>query len=154
MRRPCFGAVALLVALLTMNPQTSPQEAEEYESVDNPFHAGYSYRIGDDLSPGVEIDGIRWRQIRVQPKEGKEIESGKAIPTTISLSFENTTNRTATAAVIILFEDSHNIRLDRIVLEPVRIGDLRTKEAQQKYKIQGDVLSAAAQLYLFCEIQR
>jgi len=151
MRCSAFITECLVVAGLVA--AAGSPTAQEYETSSSPYQGDYAYTIGQDLSPNVEIDGVRWRGLRIAPKSDRELPSGKAVKTEIVFDFENTNTGDATLTVVILFEDAQGNSLDRIECDPERVPDGESREFLQKYKIQGDVLRSTENLYLFCEVE-
>ena len=144
-----ISVVVLLGASLLM-AQGEPQ----YEPSSNPYQAEFEYTIDGVLRPAAEIDGVRWRSLRVSPKKPDDVRSGVPQTTFIELDFENVRSEAATVVVVVLFEDEQGNGLDRVDCDPEKVRGEEARSFRQKAKIQGDVLLATAKLYLFCEVQR
>jgi hypothetical protein len=128
------------------------QEAE-FRSVSNPYQEGFPFELGEDLSPGVDIEGLRWTLVRITAKSNREIESGQEVPINVDVEFENRRDSAVKVLVVLLFEDERGSSLERLQIEPFRAGGDRFKAVKAKYRVRSDVLIAAEGLYLFCEIQ-
>ncbi len=125
----------------------------EFRPVSNPFQEGYSYRIGEDLAPAVDLEGLRWTLVRVAPKSDREISAGRDVAIIVDLEFENRGDNAVKVLVVLLLEDQRGNGLERLQFEPFRAGGGRFKAIRMKFKIRGEVLLATEGLYLFCEIQ-
>ena len=138
----CAVAVVLLAVVAAAG---GPQP------VDNPYQGEFPFTLGEPLDPGVSIDGVVWNELKVTPL-GK-LRSGKAVKTLVEMGFDNGRADGVRILVVVLFEDETGQALDRVELDPVSVGAGRAKRFRQKLKIQSDVLSASAKVYLFCEVQ-
>lgn len=149
-----MGSVAVAMALLVVTTAPVAAQDHEYATVSNPFQDGFSYRIGDDLAPNVEIDGIRWRLVRVATKGDREIEPDKNVPITVSLEFESLRDDAVYVLVILLLEDDVGNGLERLRCDPpFRVAAGVVKELHVKFKVAGENLLGTRNLYLFCELQ-
>jgi len=125
----------------------------EFRPVSNPFQEGYSYRIGEDLVPAIELDGLRWTLVRVAPKSDREISAGRDVQINVDIEFENRGENAVKVLVVLLLEDQRGNPLERLQIEPFRAGGGRFKAVREKFKVRGEMLLATEGLYLFCEIQ-
>lgn len=144
---------AALVIILAASAPGAVQEAE-FERVTNPFQDGYAYAVGDDLAPNVEIDGVRWRSVRIAVKGDREIEPDRSIPIIVELAFESLRDDAVDVLVVVLLEDEFGNALERLRCDPpfkVAAGSL--KEPQFKFKVDGRNLLSTRNVYLFCELQ-
>ena len=96
---------------------------------------------------------MRWAGLSVEPRDGRDLETGRVIPTNVTFEFENTTEETMTAAAVILFEDAQGNSLFRLMFDPVRVAAGRERSDRQKVKLLGEVLRDTRKLYLFCEVE-
>ena len=145
-------ALTMVVVLAGTMP-ISAQEAE-FAQVDNPFQDGFSYRVGDDLGPAVEIDGVRWRRVRIAPRSDREIEPDKSVPIIVDLEFENRREENVEVLVILLLEDDLGNGLERLRCDPpFKLAPVSLREQQFKFKVEGRNLLGTRNLYLFCELQ-
>ncbi len=144
--------LALAISLLAVVVPASAQE-DDVERVESPFQRGFEYTVGDDLDPRVEIDGVRWSRVAVTTRGDREIVEGQEIPVFVHLEFENRSETSREAKVILLFEDSFGRPLHRLPCDDVRVGGGRFQEDRQKHKIAGDVLLSTTSLYLYCELE-
>jgi hypothetical protein len=126
----------------------------EYRPVDNPFQDDFEYRIGTDLQPNVEVEGVRWTRFAIHIKKSQEIVADKDMPVTVELEFVNSNQEKAKVLVIALLEDSGGAPLDRVECKPVTTSTNRLKESVQKFKLRGSVLEATRRVYLFLEVER
>lgn len=141
--------VLLLVAAVPIASQDT-----EFEQVANPFQDGYSYDIGDELAPNVEIDGVRWRSVRIATKGDRDIEPDKNVSITVDLEFENLRDDAANILVIVLLEDDLGNGLERLRCDPpFKLAPGSLKQPQFKFKVAGRNLLGTRNLYLFCELQ-
>jgi hypothetical protein len=125
----------------------------DFRPVSNPFQEGYSYRIGEDLVPAVDLEGLRWTLVRVAAKSDREISAGQDVQVNVDIEFENRGENAVKVLVVLLLEDQQGNPLERLQIEPFRAGAGRFKAVRQKLKVPGDALLATEGLYLFCEIQ-
>jgi hypothetical protein len=147
--RVSISLVAVIVLVLI-----APTLAQQtFTPSDSPFQGEFEYTVGDQLNPQVAIANLRWLDLRVFTKSGKEIKRGKPNPTTIELRFDNRSDETRTATVVILFEDEIGNSLLRHACEPVRVNSGDEKIGREKVRIQGDVLLATQKIYVYCEVE-
>lgn len=144
--------LALAISFLAVVVPASGQE-DDVRQAESPFQEGFDYTVGDDLDPRVEVDGLRWTRVAVSPRGDREIVEGEEVPVFVHLNFENRSEYSREATVILLFEDNLGRPLQRLPCDNVRVGGGRTKEDRQKLKVDGDVLLATTHLYLYCEVE-
>jgi len=144
--------LALAISLFALVVPVSGQE-DDIRQEESPFQGGYAYSVGDDLDPRVEINGLRWTRVAVSPRGDREIVEGEEVPVFIHLDFENLSEYSREAKVILLFEDSFGRPLQRLSCDDVRVGGGRFEGDRQKHRISGDVLLATSSLYLYCEVE-
>ncbi len=130
------GAVALAGAL---------------QPVDNPYQGEFPFTLGEEVTVGVSIDGVVWNSFTANPLG--ELRPGRAVRTVLEMAFDNGNADAVRLLVVILFEDERGESLDRIELDPMTLAAGRTRRFRKKVKIQSDVLSTAAKVYLFCEVR-
>ena len=121
------------------------------QPVDNPYQGEFPFAVGEPVTVGVTIGGVVWEMFSATP-QGK-IRSGRPVKTVLEMAFDNGTANTVDLIVVVLFEDERGESLDRIELDPVTLSAGRARRFRKKVKIQADVLSAAAKVYLFCEVR-
>ncbi len=143
------GGFAL--ALLCAPPVAAQQPT--YRKADNPFQEELPYHVGDSLAPNVEVAGVRWTQVQVEPLAEPPFESGRAVKVRVHLGFENVGESTAKVDIVLLFEDERGSLLQRLECKTVRVRSGEPRTFHQTYKIQGDVLSATARLYVFADVK-
>ena len=139
-------AVSLFVSLAAAQDSSS-------RPVSNPFQDGFSYRIGDDLAPAVDIEGVRWTRLHVATKGDREIEADRNMPVVTDLEFDSARDGSVTALVVVLLEDEEGAPLQRLQCEPFRIPGGRHKVERQRFEVSGQILLATRSVYLFCELQ-
>jgi len=144
--------IVTLVALLLAGAIQGVAQEEKFATAANPYQGEVPFKLGEPSKPMVEIAGIQWRTIRLVPYT-TQLESGRQIKTTVELNLENTRGERARVLIVLLFEDAAGNGLDRVELKPVTVGAGKRKVFRQKIKVQADVLSAAAKLYLFAEVK-
>lgn len=154
MNRQTRVSLIISAAALLGTSLVAAQDDPQYTPSSNPYQAEFAYRIDGELRPAVEIDRVRWRSLKVSPKNADDVRSGDTVTTFIELDFENTGGDAATVVVVVLFEDEQGNSLDRVECEPEKVRGGEARSARQKVKLQGDVLLATAKLYLFYEVQR
>jgi hypothetical protein len=148
------GAVAAVV-LLAVFDSAPPAVAQdrEYVPVASPYQEDFAYRIGTDLQPRVEVDGVRWIRLNIQPKHDRQYERTKPAPITVEVDLLNNGDN-ADVLVIVLFEDENGASLDRLELDVIKAGQDRLREVVQKHKITASVLEDTRRLYVFFEVTR
>ena len=158
LHRPCrliLGCSRLLLAAaLATVSMTAPAGAQSdtWREVDNPYQEDLDYRVGESLSPRVEVDGIRWRSLRLEADGDEIAAAGEDVELTVTVSFENRNPSSARLLVILLLEDGNGAPLDRIELGTFKVGGQRLKERVERATVTGDVLLAVRKIYLFCEV--
>jgi hypothetical protein len=143
--------VTIFLTTVGFLPSITAQESE-YREVESPYQDDFEYSVNTELTPLVEVDGVRWTRFAVMVKGAKDIVEDKDMPVIVELGFENTNSNTVKVLVIALFEDAAGTPLDRIECDPVNASRNRSKEAAQKFKLPGAVLNATRRVYLYCEI--
>ena len=148
------GPTVLTMVLLLVAAVPAAAQESEFAQVSNPFQEGFSYRVGEDLAPNVEVDGVRWRAVRIATKGDRDIEPDKNVPITVDLEFESVRNDAVKVLVIVLLEDGLGNGLERLRCDPpFKLAPGSIKEAQFKFKVAGRNLLGTRNLYLFCELQ-
>lgn len=147
----CRAVVAALAAgsAIPLAGQEGP-----YRLSPNPYQEEVPYRIGQELTPNVDVDGVRWLRAAVAPREDRDPEPGVDSTVLVDLRFENTGREGATVIVVLLLEDEQGSQLDRLACPEMRIGGDRAKDARHKMEVAGDALLATRQVYLFLRVQR
>lgn len=143
-----------LLLLTAMAPALAQEESTgDWRQVQSPFQEEFAYAVGDDLRPGVEIDGLRWLRLNLATKGDREIQAGEDTPVILTMEFENRAESSREARIILLLEDADGRPLERLTLDDVKVGGGRVEEDRQKLKINGDALLNLSELYIFCEIE-
>ena len=150
---PRFLAVVALLLTSGLIPAAASAQNPGFEAADNPFQREYDYQVGDDLRPGVQVEGLNWYLINISPRDPGDVRPGRSVTTDIHLGFENTTGETLNAVAVILFEDAQGNGLDRAEIDDIRIPAGDSKVIKQKEKLQSDLLLATRRLYVFWEVQ-
>jgi hypothetical protein len=127
-------------------------QEEEWRVVENPYQEDLAYSVGETFSPGVELDGLRWRSFRIAAAEGEIITAGEDVSTEVFLEFENRGRKGVRVLVILLLEDEDGTPLERIEARTFKVAGNRLKERVESVTISGDVLRATRRVYAFCEI--
>ncbi|NOZ79798.1 MAG: hypothetical protein GXP48_11600 [Acidobacteria bacterium] len=143
-----FGMGAWAGAAAPAEQKTPPSPVK----ASNPYQGEVVCRLGDTVSPNVNVDGVVWRSLAVQQVGHRKLVSGKAIKTRIEVVLENTRDRRAKADIVLLFEDEQGNPLDRLELNTISVSGGAMRTIRQKVKIQADVLTAMRKIYLFAEI--
>jgi len=128
-------------------------QSEPWREVDSPYQEDLKFGLGESLSPKVDINGVRWRSLRISVAEGETVADGETVNLDVALEFENRTPSSVKLLVILLLEDADGAPLERIELKPFKVGGERFKERAETATSAGDVLLAAHRIYVFCEIQ-
>jgi len=139
--------------IVGLPPAITAQEGE-YRRVDSPYQDDFEYTVNSELTPFVEVDGVRWTRFAVMVKGGKEFVDDKNMAVTVELGFLNRNSDTVRVLVIALFEDAGGTPLDRVECKQVRVSSNRPKESVQKFKLSGAVLEATRRVYLYSEVIR
>jgi hypothetical protein len=151
-----LGIVSLAIASLVIVQPVWSQEGEtEYRTALDAFGDEYSYSIGEDLNPRLEINGIRWNLLRVRPrKPDEEVEPGESVDVVIDLGFENTTGSRARISVVLLFEDEAGHKLgERLICDEEKLRGDTEKIFDQKHEITSEMMLNTAKMYIYCEVR-
>jgi hypothetical protein len=124
-----------------------------YSAKENPYQAEFGYQVNEELAPQVNINGLLWHSVRVEPKDPQSLPEDDDVPTTVHLELENSSEDAVRATVVLLLEDEFGNALDRIECKSVRLGRNDAKTFKQKFKISGRTLQLTRKLYLFCELE-
>jgi hypothetical protein len=140
-------AVVLLLAL------PSGAQQPTFRQVANPFQEEYAYHVGDSLAPNVEVSGVRWTLVRVEPLSEPPFESGRAVKVRVHFGFDNVGESSSKVDVVLLFEDGQGSLLHRLECKTVKVRTGEPRTYEQTYKIQADVLTATGKLYVFADVE-
>jgi hypothetical protein len=160
MDNSCRRFVVFVIACLVLVQPAWPQaggaqtDDQEYRTAMDSFGDEYHYKIGEDLNPKLEINGVRWNLVRVRlRKPDHEPEPGKSVDVIVDLGFENTTGSRSTIAVVLLFEDEAGRKLgERLVCDQERLHGGASKIYDQKHEITYEMATQTAKLYVYCEV--
>lgn len=141
-----------LLALFGLAGPAAAQDAG-YTQVESPFQEDFEFRVGSELRPRVEVDGVRWMRFSIRPKSDREYERSKAVPVTVEVDLDNKGD-SADVLLIVLFEDENGTSLDRLELDGIKAGRDRLREVVQKHKVTASVLEDTRRVYLFFEVSR
>lgn len=144
-------AVASLVMAACAGPIGAQDET--VQSSVNPYQEDVPYRIGEDLTPNVEVNGVRWLGARVAAREGEEPAPGQETTVQVDLRFDNRDRKGATLIVVLLLEDDGGSELHRLACSEMRLGGNRVKEFRHKLTAPGDALLNTRRMYLFFRVQ-
>jgi hypothetical protein len=147
-------AVALVVASAAVGTPVAAAQDAEWRTVESPYQEDLRVAVGTTFAPGVEIDGVRWRSLRIAPAEGETVAAGETVQTEVSLELENRGNKTVQVLVILLLEDEDGAPLDRIEAIRFKVGGGRLKERTETVALSGDALLETRRVYALCEITR
>lgn len=133
----------------------APVAAQEinFRAVTNPFGEGFTYRIGEDLAPNVDVEGVRWTRVRISTKGDKEIQPDKVVPITVDLELDNRRDEPVRILVALMLESAEGNGLERLSDDSIRLEAGRLKQVRSKFKVSGDSLLATSGLYLFFELR-
>jgi hypothetical protein len=119
----------------------------------NPYQEDVSYRIGDELDPGVEVSGVRWNHVQVAPREGEDPEPEQEVTVNVDLRFDNSGRKGATLIVVLLLEDGDGAELYRLAPPEMRLGGNKVKEFRHKLEVPRRALLDTRRMYLFFRVQ-
>jgi len=146
------NALHVFLGVMVASATIAAQDAS-VRQVTNPYQEDHTYRVGTDLAPDVEIDGVRWTHARVDTKGGSDPEPGRDNTVFSTLRFDNRNDRSVNLTVVLMLEDAAGNGLERLVCPPMRLGGNRVKEFRQKFKISGDDLLSTRRAYLFYRVE-
>jgi hypothetical protein len=145
--------VGFLVAFIGWGSPVLAQDME-YSVASGAFQDEYDYRVGEELNPRVDIDGLRWVLLRLVPKKEGRIPRDEDVEVIVYLGFQNGSDSKKRAEVIIMLEDENGNKVgDRIQLKEVKIGKGDDKVFDQKLEIAGSALIAVRKVYVLCEVE-
>ncbi len=148
----CVMAAVIVVAFVGLPGAAHSQEGP-FRQVENPFQDEFDYTVNTDLTPNVEVDGVRWARFAVRTKEGDDFATDRITQISIELDLFSTTE-SAKVLVFVLFENENGAPLGRIECKKVTTGRERLRESVQKFKIDSSVLLATRKVYLLFEVLR
>jgi len=143
----------VILLAMGLGPAVATAQDGGFERVDNPFQQEYPYSVGEDLRPGVQIDGLKWYLVNISPRDPDDVRPGTPVKTIVRLGFDNTTDRNLKVIAVVLFEDAHGNGLDRVEIDDIRVPARESKVVREKVKLESDLLIATRKLYIFCEVQ-
>jgi len=149
--RPRSTYISFLIVGLAL-ATASAQEAS-IRQVDNPYQEDLPYRIGSDLVPGIEVEGVRWERVSVATKDGGTPEAGSDHPVVVELEFNNQQRAGVDLTVVLLLEDESGGELQRLACPEYRLGGNKTKVFRPKFSVSGDDLLATRNMYVFCRVE-
>lgn len=126
----------------------------QFRSTDSPYQEEFDYRLGEALEPNVEIEGLRWTLVRIEPRDPDFDPDDDDVAVDLTVAFDNRGTDDVRAQIVVLLEDGDGRPLDRLTLEPVRVRDGRTEEDDERFEVPGADLVALEKLYLFLELDR
>lgn len=145
------GVVASLLVVACVVPVGA--QDDDVQTSANPYQEDVSYRIGDDLTPNVEVDEVRWLGARVAPRKDEEPAPGEETAVQVDLRFDNRGRKGATLIVVLLLEDDNGSELHRLACPEMRLGGNRVKEFRHKLTAPGEALLNSRRMYLFFRVQ-
>jgi hypothetical protein len=145
----------IVVILCVTVGLTAPVAAQEddFRAVANPFGEGFAYRIGEDLAPNVDVEGVRWMLVRIATKGDREIQPHKVVPVTVDLELDNRREESVRVLVALMLESAEGDSLESLSDDSIHLEAGRLKQVRSKFRVAGDSLLATSGLYLFCELQ-
>jgi hypothetical protein len=153
MRRRSIGLAGFLIAFIGWGSPVLAQGAD-FKVASGAFQDEYDYKIGEELNPRVDIDGLRWVLLRLAPKKEGRIPRDKDVDVIVYLGFQNTSGDKRRAGVILMLEDEKGNKVgDRIPLKEVKIGKDDDKVFDQKIEIPGSTLIDVRKIYVLCEVE-
>jgi len=144
-----FFTIFFIVSIMA-----SPAVAQddEWRVVDNPYQEDIEYQIGATHTPGVEVEGVRWRSFKIETIERGLFAVGESVDTEVTLAIENRRTKSAKILVIMLLEDENGNPLDRIEARQFKVAAGRLKERTENVRLSGEVLNSTRRIYVFFEI--
>jgi hypothetical protein len=143
--------VALVTVHLWVASLTGAQD-DEWRVVDNPYQEDIKYEIGDVFAPMVAIDGLRWRSLRIAPRDGENVAAGESVSIDVAVEFENRAPEARRVLVVLLLEESDGTPIDRLEFREFKIGPNRFRDRTQGFRLPGHALLSTRRVYAFCEI--
>jgi hypothetical protein len=129
-------------------------QGADFKVASGAFQDEYSYKIGEELNPKVDIDGLRWVLLRLVPKKEGRIPRDKDVDVIIYLGFQNTSGVKKRAGVILMLEDENGNKVgERISLKEVKVGKDDDKIFDQKIEVAGSTLIQVRKIYVLCEVE-
>ena len=147
-RKTAVASILFIVCALPVTAQDEPVRVLE-----GVYQEDVAYRVGDQLEPRVEVDGVRWLEVSVAPRDGEELTADQDARVEVRLSFDNRERRGATLIVVLLLEDEEGGQLHRLSLPEMRLGGNRAKEYDHKEQVPGQALLDTRRMYLFFRVQ-
>ena len=144
-------AVASLLVIACAAGVGAQEEAAQ--SSPNPYQEDVPYRIGETLTPNVEVSEIRWLEARVAPREGDEPARGQEITALVDLRFDNRGRKGSTLHRRAAARGCDGSELHRLACPEMRLGGNRVKEFRHKLAVPGDALLDTRRMYLFFRVQ-
>lgn len=145
--RNAVASILLTACALPLAAQDEPVRTSQ-----GVYQEDVAYRIGNRLEPRVEVDGVRWLEVEVAPRDD-EISPDQESKVDVRLRFDNRERQNATLVVVLLLEDEDGTQLHRLSLPEMRIGGTRAKEYDHKAIVPGRALLDTRRMYLFFRVQ-
>ncbi len=152
LQRIALVSVSVLAVMLVAPGGADAQE-QEFEQVGDLFQREYEYRVGDVLELNVDLSGLRWSTLRIQPKNPDDLRPGREEKVDIIMSFHNTRENNAEVTLAVLLEDADGGLLERLEFRPFRVGDNDIEEKDDRQKVLADSLVATEKVYVFAEVE-
>ena len=150
LQRVAWMAIPVLAVMIV---GSGVAHAQEFEQVGDLFQREFEYLVGDELALSIDLAGVRWSTLQIQPKDPDDLRPGREERVDINMLFENTAEDRAELTVVILLEDADGGLLERLECRPIRIGAGDIDEQSDKQKVLADSLAATTKIYVFAEVE-
>jgi len=131
---------------------TAMAQDADWRVVDNPYQEDIEYSFGSTHTPRIEVEGIRWRSLRIEVPDNDQLVDGESFETEVTLEIENRRSKSAKILVILLLEDADGNPLDRIEVKQFKVAGGRLKERKETAGLSSEVIRTARRVYVFFEI--
>jgi hypothetical protein len=145
-------SVPVLVVMLTVCVGAHAQE-QEFEQVGDLFQREYDYEVGNELALNVDLSGLRWSTLEIQPRNPDDLRPGRGEKVDLNMLFENTRDDNAEITIVVLLEGADGGLLERLECRPIRVGDNEVEEERDRQKVLADSLAATEKVYVFAEVE-
>lgn len=146
--------ILAFIALILVAGSSGWTQDSTYRIEENPFQDEFDYRVPNELRPAVEVNSVRLKYLRIAPREGKSIVSGKDVQCTLTVEVENVGKDNQNVLVVALLEDEKGRQLQRLDMQRIKVKDGESETATEKHKVAGQILQDTAKIWLFFEVMQ
>lgn len=127
-------------------------QSEDWRVVENPYQEDIEYSLGSTFTPGVEVEGVRWRALTIEAPDTDSLVDGEDAEIEVAFEFENRGAKSAKILLILLLEDVDGNPLDRVEARPFKLTSGRLKERKETVNLPAANLKAVERVYVFFEV--